>query len=167
MEKTAGALTLLADEKILLVGVAGLSAYCHLRLRTPQARRSSNQIVGNAVIAAAVPHVAKRLVDRERPDRRVVGFRRHGIPRSGNRWDLFPSGHAVHVGALAAALDRSMPRHYRPLLWPSAAALAASRVLLLAHYVTDVAAGLVLGIMIDRVVAAIGGTTQSRWSVPR
>lgn len=167
VEKTTRTLTLLADEKVVLVAVAGLWAYCHLRLRTPRARRCSNQMVANALVSAAVPHLAKRLVDRERPDRRVVGVRRHGIPRSGDRWDSFPSGHAVHVGALAAALDRFMPPRYRPVLWPSAAALAASRILLLAHYVTDVAAGLMLGMIIDRIVAAIGGTTQSRGNVQR
>ena len=43
-----------------------------------------------------------------------------------------------------------MPPRYRPLLWPSPAALAATRILLLAHYVTDVAAGFLLGVLIDR-----------------
>jgi membrane-associated phospholipid phosphatase len=38
---------------------------------------------------------------------------------------------------------------------------------LLAHYVSDVAAGLLLGMIIDRIVAAIGGTLQSRRNFPR
>lgn len=111
--------------------------------------------MSNAVIAAALPHLAKRVVDRERPDRKVVGLIRHGVPRSGKRWDSFPSGHAVHVGALASALDRFLPPRWRLLLWPGAAALAATRLVLLAHYLTDVAAGLLLGALIDRGVARL------------
>jgi hypothetical protein len=164
-EKAIGVLTLLADEKIVLVAVAGLWAYCHVGRRTRRLRRSSNQMICNSVVAAAVTHLAKRLVDRERPDRKVVGLRRHGIPRSGNRWDSFPSGHAVHVGALAAALDRFVPPRHRPLIWPSAAALAATRILLLAHYLTDVAAGLLLGAVIDRVVAKLA-RHHALWATP-
>jgi undecaprenyl-diphosphatase len=153
LEKTAAALSLIADEKVVLIAVAGAWLYFRYALRTPRARRCGNQMVANAVIAAALPHLVKRVVDRERPDRKVVGLVRHGIPRSGKRWDSFPSGHAVHVGALASALDRFLPPRWRLLLWPGAAALAATRLVLLAHYMTDVAAGLLLGALIDRVVA--------------
>lgn len=158
LEKTTAVLSWIADEKVMLVAVAGLWVYFRFALRTPQARRCGDQLVSNAVIAAALPHLAKRVVDRERPDRKVVGFIRHGIPRSGKRWDSFPSGHAVHVGALAAALDRFLPRRWRVVLWPGAAALAATRLVLLAHYVTDVAAGLLIGALIDRLVARLGRT---------
>jgi undecaprenyl-diphosphatase len=102
------------------------------------------------VIAAATPHVAKRVVNRTRPDRTVVGIRRHGIPRSGNAHDSFPSGHAVHLAALAAALMRIVPGRWRRVVWPVALSLAATRLGLLAHYPTDVAAGLALGIGIER-----------------
>jgi len=138
----------------VLAAVAGAWLYVRFRQRSERARRCGNQMVANAVIAAALPHLAKRVVDRERPDRKVVGFIRHGIPRSGKPWDSFPSGHAVHVGALASALDRFLPAHWRLVLWPSAGALAATRIVLLAHYVTDVAAGLFVGAMIDRIVVA-------------
>jgi undecaprenyl-diphosphatase len=159
---------LIADEKVVLVAVAGAWLYFRFGLRTKRARRCGNQMVANAVIAAALPHLAKRVVDRERPDRKVVGFIRHGIPRSGERWDSFPSGHAVHVGALASALDRFLPARWRLVLWPSAGALATTRIVLLAHYATDVAAGLLIGAMIDRVVARLArGTRQQIAGVRR
>jgi undecaprenyl-diphosphatase len=163
LETATAVLSWIADEKFVLVAVAGAWAYFRFGLRTPRARRCGDQMLCNAVIAAAAPHLVKRLVDRERPDRKVVGLRRHGIPRSGNRWDSFPSGHAVHVGALASALDRFLPSRWRLVLWPSAAALAATRLLLLAHYVTDVAAGLLLGAMIDRLVARLARPTPAQW----
>jgi hypothetical protein len=53
-----------------------------------------------------------------------------------------------------AQRGRGGSRH-RPLIWPSAIAL------LLAHYVTDVAAGLLVGAMVDRVVAELGRSTST------
>jgi membrane-associated phospholipid phosphatase len=82
----------------------------------------------------------------------VVHAPRHGVPRSGKPWDSFPSGHAVHLGALAAGLRRFLPRRLRPVLWSTTLALASTRVLLVAHYLSDVAAGLVMGFAIDRAV---------------
>jgi undecaprenyl-diphosphatase len=155
LEKATRVLTVLADEKLVLIAVAGVWAWCHLAQQAAPARRSSNQMIANAAVASVVPHLAKRVIDRERPDRKVFGWRRHGIPRSGNRWDSFPSGHAVHVGALASALTRLAAPRWRSLIWTSAMALAATRLLLLAHYLTDVAAGIVLGALIDRVVRKV------------
>jgi PAP2 superfamily protein len=104
------------------------------------------------LVASALPHVLKHLFDRQRPDRSVMrGRRRRGIPRSGEPYDSFPSGHAINIGAIAGPLARLVPPHLRPAVWPVLTLLAASRVLLLAHYPSDVAAGLVLGTFIERV----------------
>ena len=64
-----------------------------------------DQMLCSVAIAAAV-HILKPAVVRERPDRTRVGKRRKGIPKSGKAWDSFPSGHARHVGALAALATR-------------------------------------------------------------
>jgi hypothetical protein len=74
-----------------------------------------------------VPHLIKRFVDRGRPD--LERFSWHGIPRSGNRNDSFPSGHALHLGALASALTRRGPSRLRPFVWPAAIGLASTRLL--------------------------------------
>jgi membrane-associated phospholipid phosphatase len=152
VERSLGVLTWLADEKVILLASFTLAAYCHFGARDPRARRYGDRIAASAVVAAALPHLIKRFVDRERPDRRVVHGPRHGVPRSGERWDSFPSGHAVHLGALAAGLRRLLPRRLRPLLWSTTLALASTRLLLLAHYLSDVAAGLGIGLVIDRAV---------------
>ena len=152
VERGLGALTWLADEKVVLVAAFALAAYCHFGSRDPQAGRCGDRIATSAVIAAALPHIIKRFVDRERPDRRVVHAPRHGVPRSGKPWDSFPSGHAVHLGALAAGLGRLVPRRFRPVLWSTTLALASTRLLLLAHYLSDVASGLLMGVVIDRAV---------------
>ncbi|MBV9523413.1 MAG: phosphatase PAP2 family protein [Alphaproteobacteria bacterium] len=160
IERTLGVVTWLADEKVLLAASLAVWAYCRFGLRSPPARRCGDQIICSTAVAAALPHVAKRFVDRERPDRRVVGAHRHGIPRSGNRWDSFPSGHAVHLGALAATISRLGPPRLRPLVWSVAAMLAATRILLLAHWPSDVAAGLALGVGLDRGVGKALGRLE-------
>jgi len=59
----------------------------------------------------------------------------------------FPSGHAVTVGALATGVSVLLPR-YCFALYGLALAVAASRVLLTNHYLSDVLAGFYLGILL-------------------
>jgi len=88
------------------------------------------------------------------------GRARRGIPRSGGAWDAFPSGHAINIGAIAAPLSRSLPARFRPAVWPVLTLLATSRVMLLAHYPSDVAVGLGLGVLIERVAAELLDCTE-------
>src|SRR4051794_14894012 len=145
VERPLRLLTYGADEHILLP--AALAFWIFSRRASVSQRRAVDHVTVNVIASALLPHLLKHLVDRKRPDRRVHGFR-HGIPRSGKAEDAFPSGHAVHVGAIASAVSRCFPR-YRAVAWSIGAALAASRVALLAHSVTDVAAGLALGVTIE------------------
>jgi membrane-associated phospholipid phosphatase len=149
IERILSKITWAADEKLLLAASAAYWAANRVRGR-PGAIRDADLVCVSMIIAAATPHVAKLVVNRTRPDRAVVGFRRHGIPRSGNAHDSFPSGHAVHLAALAAALMRFVPGRWRRMVWPTAVSLAMTRLGLLAHYPTDVAAGLALGVLIER-----------------
>ena len=155
IERTLQTLTWAADEKVIMAGTAAFwvatrTARCHQATR----RRADHMLAG-AVIASALPHLLKLIVRRRRPDRSVVRGNRHGIPLSGNPWDSFPSGHALHVGALARDLHALSAPGLRPLLWSVLAGLAASRVLLLAHYPSDVIGGLALGAAIDGAVASV------------
>ena len=143
--------TWLADEKIVLGVTVLFWTYIRLSRRTDLARLA-DQMLCCVALAGILPHLVKRLVDRKRPDRVVVHGRRHGIPRSGNAWNSFPSGHALHLGAIVGSLTRLSPDRFRILVWPSITALVATRIMLLAHYVSDVVAGLVLGAAIDKLV---------------
>jgi undecaprenyl-diphosphatase len=58
----------------------------------------------------------KTVFDQERPDRLTVRGHWRGIPFSGNRLDAFPSGHAVHIGALASAAS-ILPAKQRNAAW--------------------------------------------------
>ena len=72
-----------------------------------------------------------------------------GIPFSGKTYDAFPSGHAVHMGALASAATGLPPRQ-RNAVWALSAGLVLTRVVLLAHWASDVAVGFAVGIGIER-----------------
>lgn len=153
-ERTLQTLTWAADEKVILAATVAFWAATRTARCHEATRRRADHMLAGAAVASALPHLFKLIVRRRRPDRTVVHRNRHGIPRSGNPWDSFPSGHALHLGALARDLHALSPPALRPLLWSVLAGLAASRVLLLAHYPSDVIGGLALGAAIDRAVAA-------------
>jgi hypothetical protein len=71
------------------------------------------------------------------------------LPRSGKAHDAFPSGHAMHVGAVASAISWACPRS-APLAWGVGSLVAATRIVLLAYWTTDVLAGLAMGAFVER-----------------
>lgn len=89
------------------------------------------------------------MIDQERPDRLTISGHPHGVPLSGNAKDAFPSGHALHVGAFASAATL-LPPKYRNAIWAAGAIL--TRIVLLAHWFTDVLAGLALGVGLERAI---------------
>jgi membrane-associated phospholipid phosphatase len=113
-----------------------------LRNRRPKLARRSIKMT-------ALESRQKRFTDQERPDRCMVHGRRRGIPRSGNAYDAFPSGHAMHVGAVASAVSWAYPKS-APVAWGLGGLVAATRIVLLAHWTTDVLAGLAMGALVER-----------------
>jgi lipid A 4'-phosphatase len=71
---------------------------------------------------------------------REYGFTWWG--RNADYWS-FPSGHTANAVAIALALGAIWPR-FRPLFWLFALLVAASRVIISAHYVGDVMMGAVI-----------------------
>ena len=78
-------------------------------------------------------------------------FNRRHRWKPGKSRDAFPSGHAMHVGAMASAAT-VLPSAKRNLVWSLGAALVTTRVVLLAHWASDVAAGLLLGGLTERLL---------------
>lgn len=161
VERLSGLLTLLADERMLLA----ISGAIWILSRASGDRRDPNRdcVLIDVVATALLPHLMKSVLAQRRPDRTVPPGR-HGIPRSGKAYDAFPSGHAMHVGALASAASRLFP-NWTTSIWTLGGLLAGTRIVLLAHWATDVLVGLAMGVAVDRVAAIatrkIGGATNA------
>jgi hypothetical protein len=109
IERTPRVVTWLADEKSVLGATLLFWTYARLSRRDIEIARRAEHVLCCVALAGVLPHLFKCLVDRKRPDRVVVHGRRHGIPRSGDAWNLFPSEHAVHLGAIAGSLAGLCP----------------------------------------------------------
>lgn len=148
-EETAAALTWGADEHVLLALAAGFWIYA--RGGDRRTRVANNHLLLTTVAVTLLPHLLKTMFDQERPDRRTVRGHLRGVPLSGKPRDAFPSGHALHVGALASAATRLPPRE-RNIVWGIGAGLVLTRIVLLAHWLSDVAAGLAIGAAVERLL---------------
>ena len=142
-EHVARALTWGADEHVLCALAFGWWLYT--RSGDTRARRASDHVLLTTLVASALPHILKRVFDQERPDRLTVIGHLRGIPLSGKRLDAFPSGHAVH------------PTAQRNAAWVIGGGLVLTRIVLLAHWASDVVAGLAVGAITERLLRLLTG----------
>ncbi|WP_354086232.1 phosphatase PAP2 family protein [Bradyrhizobium sp. S3.3.6] len=159
IEEAVEALTWGADEHVLLALAA--AGWLYTRHRSAEERNAANHILAVSLVTAILPHILKSAFDQVRPDRLTVRGHRRGIPFSGRARDAFPSGHAVHMGALASAAGL-LPPARRRLVRFIAVGLSLTRVALLAHWASDVVAGFTLGIVIERMMRPWTLTNRSR-----
>jgi undecaprenyl-diphosphatase len=96
-------------------------------------------------IPSLVVSILKRLIGRGRPNRFDTAGPFDYLPFS---WRVdfasLPSGHATTAFAVAVTLGALFPRA-RPLLWFYACVIALSRIIISAHYPSDVVAGAIIG----------------------
>jgi membrane-associated phospholipid phosphatase len=147
IERIAQAFTWGADEHVLCTLAAGWWLYSNMAV--PAQRRASGHVLLTTVVASALPHLLKKVFDQKRPDRLTVRGHQRGVPFSGKELDVFPSGHAVHIGALASAASQ-LPSTQRNAAWSTGAVLVITRIVLLAHWTSDVVVGLAVGAAIER-----------------
>ena len=143
-----------ADEHVLCALAFGWWLYA--RTRDAPVRRASDHVLLTTLVASAVPHALKTVFDQERPDRLTALGHLRGIPLSGKRLDAFPSGHAVHIGALASAAT-VLPPAQRNAVWAVGGGLVLTRIVLLAHWTSDVVAGLAVGAAVERLLRFVTG----------
>jgi membrane-associated phospholipid phosphatase len=148
-EEIAKALTWGADEKVLLVLAA--IGWMASRGGGEQLRRAGNHALLVTMVSSLLPHGMKLIFDQTRPDRTTVLGHVHGISFSGKREDAFPSGHALHMGALASAAG-ALPSGPRRMIRTIAVGLSLTRVAILAHWASDVLAGFALGVVLERLL---------------
>lgn len=148
-EQIARGLTWGADEKVLLVLAA--AGWLASRGHSAPLQRAGNHALLVTVAASLLPHGLKLLFNQVRPDRLTVVGHVHGISISGKRNDAFPSGHALHMGALASAAA-ALPAGGRRAIQTVAVGLSLTRIVVLAHWASDVVAGFALGAVLERLL---------------
>lgn len=153
-EEVSGVVTWGADEHVLFV-LAG-AWWLWSRGRTAATQRNANHILLTTAATAALPHLMKRVFNQERPDRLTVRGHLHGVPFSGKAKDAFPSGHAIHIGALASAAAE-LPPAQRHAVWAIGSGVVLTRVVLLAHWTSDVVVGLFIGAAVERLLRPVFG----------
>jgi membrane-associated phospholipid phosphatase len=171
IEHAAKILTWGADEHLLIAAAA--IGWLLTRTSEERVRRLSTHLLVCSLSTAVLPHILKALIDQQRPDRRTIRGHWRGIPLSGKSLDAFPSGHALHIGALASAATLLAPK-VRNLVWTTGTVLVGTRIVLLAHWFTDVLAGLGLGVAVERVIRCMtrplpmrdAHSPPNRWKFP-
>lgn len=154
IEEVSSAVTWGADEHLL---IAAAAIYWIASRSGPRRRRTTgNHLLALSVASGVIPHLLKHLFNQRRPDRLTAIAHMHGVPLSGKAEDAFPSGHAVHMGALAsAACDFSQPA--KTLGWTTSLGLSLTRIGILAHWTSDVVVGFVGGFALDRLLRRLTG----------
>lgn len=127
------------------LSVSRLTSSLSARFKALYVGQLAAYLLATVVISGLVANLAKRLIGRARPlyqdEAGIFGFSPlHG----GFQFESFPSGHSTTVGAILMAVALIAPR-YRSLCLVMAIWLGISRVMVGAHYPSDVIAGLTLG----------------------
>jgi len=103
------------------------------------------------VLLAVVVLVFKFSIRRKRPEGEWGGIYRSTDPHS------FPSGHAARAFLLAVVATGLGPGWLAAILWIWAPLVALARVAMGVHYLSDIAAGAVLGLMMGVVCLGLSG----------
>jgi membrane-associated phospholipid phosphatase len=106
------------------------------------------ELVGISVLAVLVMSL-KFIIRRRRPEGEWGGIYRNTDPHS------FPSGHAARAFMIALVAIGLGPGWAALILWIWAPLVALARVAMGVHYVSDVAAGFVVGILMGLIVLQV------------
>jgi membrane-associated phospholipid phosphatase len=127
----------------------------------PKLARAGLRMLIAHELATFAKDLVKRRVDRKRPRSNANGGDHKPRPgrRTAKEVTSFPSGHAAGASATARALAREIPG-LAPVAAAAGGALALLQLPRSAHYPTDTAAGLAIGLAAEAALAAL-------WPAPR
>jgi membrane-associated phospholipid phosphatase len=133
-----------------LLGVSALLLSVGYGLKLQIWKRAGWEALVVHAVAGLASTALKHFVGRARPKFMHAGISELS-PFAGNGWDSFPSGHTMCSLAIATVLAVRFPKA-RWVVFGIALAISASRVFRGSHFLTDIVAGAVLGVLIGTVV---------------
>ena len=136
-------------ESLLVVSAVLLAA--GYGLGRPALKRAGWESLVAHLIAGGLNTLLKHVVGRGRP-KFMHGDHSELVPFGGSGWDSFPSGHSTATFAVATVLAVRFPK-VRWLMILIALAVSLSRLFRASHFLTDIAAGAVLGVLVGAIVA--------------
>ncbi|HYI47150.1 MAG TPA: phosphatase PAP2 family protein [Allosphingosinicella sp.] len=160
----------LGDQPQLLTLSGGLLALGLVRRDGRMARAGARMVLSH-LLATAAKNFVKHRVDRTRP-RSLGRGKGQGIKPGRSRAKeetSFPSGHSAGAAAVARAFAREYPEHQGAAL-AGAGFIALAQIPRSAHYPTDVAVGLAIGLAAEKamdVVWPFSCQVRSRGGGPR
>ncbi|WP_454288983.1 phosphatase PAP2 family protein [Rhizobium arsenicireducens] len=166
---------LIASAMLFVTGLASyrLAGGAKQRFRAHHTAGIAAYVFLAIALSGLSANLLKRVIGRPRPrqfeDSGAFGF----SPFSGSGFESFPSGHATTVGAIFMVLILLLPR-YRLAFMLLALWMGFSRVMVGAHYPSDVIAGLSFGAWFSLLLANIFARYRlvfmpdaKGWPVPR
>jgi membrane-associated phospholipid phosphatase len=127
--------------------VGGLALFAGFRKRDRRVALSGLFLFCTVAVSGLSADLLKFIFGRARPklllEQGIYGF---GFFHTEHAWTSFPSGHSATAMSAALTLSLIFPR-YRPGFFAAALLIAASRVVLDQHFLSDVVAGSMLGIV--------------------
>ena len=136
-------------ESLLLVSAIFLAA--GYTLGRASLKRAGWETLIAHLVAGGINTAIKHAVGRGRPKFMHTGNSEFS-PFGGSGWDSFPSGHSMATFAVAAVLAVRFPK-VRWLVILGALIVSVSRLFRASHFLTDIVAGAVLGVLIGAIVA--------------
>lgn len=153
--KALGKASDLADQPPLIAASA-LTLASGLILGKPWLARTGFRMLASHALATFVKTMVKDRVDRTRP-KKVERKGEHEIAKGKSKDGeerSFPSGHSAGAVAVARAIVAENPGA-APVAYPLAGFAAGMQLPRKAHFLSDVVAGIVIGLVADRLVGAI------------
>jgi undecaprenyl-diphosphatase len=136
-------------ESLIVVSAVFLAA--GYALRRPPLKRAGWEMLVAHLVAGGLNTVLKHVVGRGRP-KFMHGDHSEFVPFGGSGWDSFPSGHSMATFAVATVLAVRFPKVRWPVIF-IALAVSLSRLFRASHFLTDIVAGAVLGVLVGAIVA--------------
>lgn len=144
---------------VAIVGLVAAAVARHFGIRNPAIGLLATYclaFIASLTVGSAILHVIKLVLGRRRPrddmEMGLYGF----VPLSFNLdYNSFPSGHALTICCVAVIFTCIWTSLW-PLWFAIAAALAVTRALLTAHFLSDVLIGAGIGLIAAREVLLLG-----------